>query len=74
MCRAGRRQVEDGEAGQEVLLLRHGAVVVLMLIVHHHHVAHQTHYQHIDAEQERLLPSARMHAHRHKHTHKKYAT
>lgn len=36
-------QIEEGEARQQVLLLRHGASMFLMLTVHHHHVDHEAH-------------------------------
>ena len=51
-------QVEDGEAGQHVLLLRHGSSVFPMLTVHHHHVDHQAHHRHAEqqAQQEGALP------------------
>ena len=53
-------QVEQGEAGQQVLLLGHGASVLLVLAVHHHHVDHQPHHRQAEhhAEQEGALPPA----------------
>lgn len=51
-------QVEEGEAGQQVLLLRHGAPVFFVLTVHHHHVDHEAHHGQAEnqAEEERVLP------------------
>ena len=51
-------QVEEGQAGQQVLLLGHGASMLLVLTVHHHHVDHEAHDGQAkdETEQEGVLP------------------
>lgn len=55
-------QVEEGEAGQHVLLLGHGAPVLLVLTVHHHHVDHEAHDRQAEnkAEQKGALPPGKV--------------
>lgn len=54
-------QVEEGEAGQQVVLLGHGASMLLLLTVHHHHVDHEAHDRQAEdeAEQKGVPPPGR---------------
>ncbi len=55
-------QVEEGEAGQQILLLGHGAPVFLVLTVHHHHVDHEAHDRQAEnkAEQKGVPPPGKV--------------